>query len=54
MELSVLTGIIIPFVGTMLGSACVFFMAKKMNVFIEKLLLGFASGVMVAASVCLC
>ena len=51
MELSVLTGIIIPFVGTMLGSACVFFMAKKMNVFIEKLLLGFASGVMVAASV---
>ena len=36
MELSVLTGIMIPFVGTMLGSACVFFMAKKMNVDVYK------------------
>lgn len=51
MELSVLTGIMIPFIGTMLGSACVFFMTKKMNTLIQKLLLGFASGVMVAASV---
>ena len=41
----------IPFIGTMLGSACVFFMTKKMNTLIQKLLLGFASGVMVAASV---
>ena len=51
MELSVLTGIMIPFIGTMLGSACVFFMTKKMNTLIQKLLLGFASGVMIAASV---
>ncbi len=51
MELSVLIGIMIPFIGTMLGSACVFFMAEKMNTLIQKLLLGFASGVMIAASV---
>lgn len=51
MELSVLIGIMIPFIGTMLGSACVFFMTKKMNTLIQKLLLGFASGVMIAASV---
>ena len=51
MELSVLTGIMIPFIGTMLGSACVFFMTKKMNTLMQKLLLGFASGVMIAASV---
>lgn len=43
--------IIIPFVGTALGSAMVFFMRQAMNPKVEKLLLGFASGVMVAASV---
>ena len=51
MDFSVLIGILIPFLGTTLGSACVFFMAKKMNTFLQKVLLGFASGVMVAASI---
>lgn len=51
MELSVIIGVLIPFVGTLLGAACVFFMAKKMSTLIQKILLGFASGVMVAASV---
>ncbi len=41
----------IPFLGTTLGAAMVFFMRKEMNPRLEKLLLGFASGVMVAASV---
>ena len=44
-------GILIPFVGTTLGSAMVFFMRKEMNGKIQKGLLGFASGVMIAASV---
>lgn len=44
-------GILIPFVGTTLGSAMVFFMRREMNSRIEKLLLGFAAGVMIAASV---
>lgn len=41
----------IPFLGTILGAATVFLMKKEMNVRLEKLLLGFASGVMIAASV---
>lgn len=41
----------IPFLGTALGAAMVFFMRKEMNSRLEKLLLGFASGVMIAASV---
>ena len=44
-------GLMIPFLGTALGAACVFFMKNEMNQKIQKLLLGFASGVMVAASV---
>ncbi len=44
-------GLLVPFAGTVLGSAFVFFMRKEMNVLLQKLLLGFASGVMVAASV---
>lgn len=51
MELSVFVGIMVPFIGTLFGSGCVFFMAKKMNTFVQKSLLGFASGVMIAASV---
>lgn len=43
--------VIIPFLGTALGAAMVFFMKAKMNPKLEKLLLGFASGVMIAASV---
>lgn len=41
----------IPFLGTALGAAMVFFMKKEMNPKLEKMLLGFASGVMIAASV---
>ena len=45
-------GILIPFVGTTLGSACVFLMRDQLKPVVQKGLLGFASGVMVAASVC--
>ena len=44
-------GLAIPFLGTTLGSAMVFLMKNKINNKIEKLLLGFASGVMIAASI---
>ena len=43
--------VVIPFLGTALGAAMVFFMRQRMNAGLEKLLLGFASGVMIAASV---
>ena len=51
MNQNILLGIMIPFAGTTLGSAMVFFMKKEMNQRLQKLLLGFASGVMIAASV---
>ncbi len=44
-------GILIPFVGTTLGAACVFLVRGELNGTLQKGLLGFASGVMVAASV---
>ncbi|MBQ2229114.1 MAG: ZIP family metal transporter, partial [Bacteroidales bacterium] len=44
-------GILLPLLGTMLGSAFVFFMRKEIPDRLQKTLLGFASGVMVAASV---
>ncbi|MBQ8455676.1 MAG: ZIP family metal transporter [Bacteroidaceae bacterium] len=44
-------GLLIPLLGTMLGSAFVFFMKDEMPDRVQKTLLGFASGVMVAASV---
>ena len=47
----VLTALLIPFLGTALGSAFVFFMKREMPPMLQKILLGFASGVMVAASV---
>ena len=43
--------LLIPFWGTSLGAAMVFFMKKQMNRNVEKMLLGFAAGVMIAASV---
>ena len=49
--MDVFWGIAIPFFGTTLGAAMVFFMKNKINSKVEKTLLGFASGVMVAASV---
>ena len=45
------SGIMIPFLGTTLGAASVFFLKQEMRPLIQKALLGFASGVMVAASV---
>ena len=48
---NVFLGILLPFIGTTLGSACVFLMRKKINKNVEKLILGFASGVMIAASI---
>lgn len=47
----ILIGLLVPLLGTMLGSAFVFFMKGDMSVRLQKSLLGFASGVMVAASV---
>ncbi len=44
-------GLLIPLLGTMLGSAFVFFMKDGLSPRVQKTLLGFASGVMVAASV---
>ena len=51
MNVNVILGILIPFLGTSLGSACVFFMKKELDYKVERALIGFASGVMVAASV---
>lgn len=47
----VFAGLMIPFMGTALGAACAFFLKNEMKPLIQKTLLGFASGVMVAASV---
>ena len=44
-------GILIPFMGTALGSACVYFMKNELNKMVERALAGFAAGVMVAASI---
>ena len=49
--MSLILGILIPFFGTTLGSSMVLFMKDKINEKLEKVLLGFASGVMIAASV---
>lgn len=51
MDLTVLIGILLPLAGTMLGASFVFFMQKEIPDRLQKALLGFASGVMVAASV---
>lgn len=51
MNISLVVGLMIPFIGTTLGSAMVFFMRNQLNKRFENLLLGFAAGVMIAASV---
>lgn len=48
---AIFEGLSIPFIGTMLGSACVFFLKGNLSRSVERGLLGFASGVMIAASV---
>lgn len=50
-RMSELITLSIPFLGTSLGAAMVFFLKDKIAPRIEKLLLGFAAGVMIAASV---
>ena len=49
--LQIVQGLAIPFLGTVLGAACVFFMKKQMGQNLKRGLLSFAAGVMVAASV---
>lgn len=44
-------GILIPLIGTSIGSSLVFFMKNNMSSRVQKLIVGFASGVMIAASV---
>ena len=51
MTTTLVIGLLIPLLGTMLGSAFVFLMKDEMSARVQKSLLGFASGVMVAASV---
>lgn len=49
--MSELIVLFVPLLGTSLGAAMVFLMRREMNRFLEKALLGFAAGVMIAASV---
>lgn len=47
----IVAGLGIPVIGTVLGAACVLFIKNKINPTVNKALIGFAAGVMVAASV---
>ncbi|MBR1692447.1 MAG: ZIP family metal transporter [Lachnospiraceae bacterium] len=49
--MTLLKGLLLPFAGTSLGAACVFFMRKQMDERVQHALTGFAAGVMVAASI---
>ncbi|MCI5569173.1 MAG: ZIP family metal transporter [Lachnospiraceae bacterium] len=49
--MDIFLGIIIPFLGTTLGAACVFFMRRTLSDLVQRSLAGFAAGVMVAASI---
>ena len=51
MLMQYLPGILIPFAGTTLGAACVFFMKETLHEGVQRALTGFAAGVMVAASI---
>ena len=48
---TIILGLLIPFIGTAAGSACVFFLKKDLRASIQRALTGFAAGVMVAASI---
>ena len=48
---TVIWGLLIPFIGTAAGSACVFFLKKDLGAGVQRALTGFAAGVMVAASI---
>lgn len=49
--MTIVFGILIPFLGTTLGAACVFFMKRSLGLQVQRALTGFAAGVMVAASI---
>ena len=49
--MGILAGVLIPFVGTTAGAACVFFLRKQIGGNLQRIFTGFAAGVMVAASV---
>lgn len=49
--MEIFLGVLVPFLGTALGAGCVFFLKNQLRPLVQKSLLGFASGVMVAASV---
>ncbi len=49
--MGIIVGILIPFLGTTLGSACVFLLKKQMKRVTQKIFTGFAAGVMIAASI---
>ena len=48
---TVMIGLLIPFLGTAAGAACVFFLRKDLKLGVQRALTGFAAGVMVAASI---
>ena len=48
---TVIMGLLIPFIGTSAGAACVFFLKKDLKTGVQRALTGFAAGVMVAASI---
>lgn len=49
--MTIFLGLMIPFIGTAAGAACILFMKNELKPGLQKALLGFAAGVMVAASV---
>ena len=51
MNIEVLAAVFLPFLGTVIGSAFVFFLKGKMNRNLQRILTSFAGGVMVAASI---
>lgn len=51
MNIEVLGGLLLPLLGTTIGAGCVFFMKREMHLRLQRILTGFAAGVMVAASV---
>ena len=51
MHIQILSAVFLPFLGTVLGAACVFFLKGRMHLQLQRGLTGFAAGVMVAASV---
>ena len=46
MQMNIFEGILIPFAGTTLGAACVFFMRKTLSKSVQRALAGFAAGIM--------